>query len=98
MERSTYIGMILGFVAVGLGLVLKGAQLSILFNPAAILIIFVGTAASLFIGFPMSEIKKFPTLLKIVFTKQDVMPKQEVIRTFSNWATVSRREGLLALE
>lgn len=98
MEKSTYTGIILGVVAIITGLLLKGASLSILFNPAAIMIIFVGTAASLLVGFPLSELKKFPTLIKILFKKQELMSKREVIKIFTEFATISRREGLLALE
>lgn len=98
MEKSTLIGIILGFVAVLLGMVLKGAGLSVLINWAAFLIIIVGTAASLFIGFPMSEIKKFPKLFMLVFKKQELMSKKEIINIFVDWATITRREGLLALE
>jgi chemotaxis protein MotA len=98
MEKSTVIGIVLGFIAVGVGMVIKGANLMTLINPAAFLIIFVGTAASLFIGFPMSEIKAFPKLMKIVFSEQKLIPKKDVIDMFSEWAAITRREGLLALE
>ncbi len=98
MEKSTYIGITIGILAVGFGLVLKGASLSALINPAAFLIIIVGTAASLFNGFPMSDIKKFPKLIKIVFTEQKLISKRELIDQFMTWASIARREGLLALE
>ncbi|MFZ5644228.1 MAG: flagellar motor stator protein MotA [Bacillota bacterium] len=98
MERSTIIGLVIGIVAISLGLVLKGASLSALWNPAAILIIFAGTAASLFIGFPMSEIKKFPKLIKVVFKKQKLTSKGEIIEMFIVMAQTARREGILYLE
>ncbi|MCI3926844.1 flagellar motor stator protein MotA [Paenibacillus sp. TRM 82003] len=98
MEKSTIVGLILAFVAVFLGMALKGAPLSTLINIPAYLIIFGGTAATLFVAFPMSELKKFPKLMKIAVVGQKLTPKTEVIRMFSEWATVTRREGLLALE
>lgn len=98
MEKSTYIGLLLAAIAVGVGMVLKGASLSSLLNPAALLIIFVGTAATLFIGFPMDELKAVPKLFKILFTTQLSISKGELINQIGDWATVSRREGLLALE
>lgn len=98
MEKSTIIGVALGLVAVLLGMFLKHAPLITLVNPAAFVIIIVGTAASLFIGFPLSEIKKFPKLIKLAFTEQKLISKQEIIRLFMEWATTTRREGLLALE
>ncbi|WP_274363972.1 flagellar motor stator protein MotA [Paenibacillus thermotolerans] len=99
MEKSTIIGLVLGLIAVFYGMVLKGAHLSALFDSsAAYLIILGGTAASLFIGFPMSELKKFPKLMKIAFVGQKLPQKSEIISMFMEWATITRREGLLALE
>lgn len=98
MEKSTVFGVILGLVGVIGGMYLKGANPIALYNPAAFLIIFVGTAASLCMGFPLSELKKFPTLIKMIFKEQKLIPKAEIIRLFMEWATITRREGLLALE
>jgi len=98
MEKSTVIGLVLGFFAIGFGMVLKGAKLSSIVNPAAFLIIFAGTAASLFIAFPLAELKRFPTLLKLLFTGKQLMSKQELIGFFIDMAAIARREGLLALE
>jgi chemotaxis protein MotA len=98
MDKTSIIGIILGFIAVGVGMALKGANPAALFNPAAMLIIFVGTAASLLIAFPMNEIKKFPTLLKILFQDQQLLSERELIPMFKDWASVARKEGLLALE
>jgi chemotaxis protein MotA len=98
MEKSTIIGMVLAVIAIGVGMVLKGASLAALANPAALLIIFGGTAASLFIGFPLEEMKKFPKLLKIVFTEQKYFTKTEIVDMFVNWVSITRREGLLSLE
>lgn len=98
MEKSTLIGIILGVLAVSVGMVLKGASLLSLWNPAAFMIIFVGTAASLFVGFPMAEIKRFPRLVKLVFTEQKLLQKAELVFIFVNLSTMARREGILALE
>ncbi|MFC5541966.1 MAG: flagellar motor stator protein MotA [Bacilli bacterium] len=98
MDISTVLGIILGVVAIFVGMVLKGASLSILLNPAAILIIIVGTISSVVIGFPMRELKRIPKLLKVIFTEQKMVSDVEIIQMFSKWADLARREGLLALE
>ncbi|GFN33940.1 flagellar motor stator protein MotA [Paenibacillus xylaniclasticus] len=99
MEKSTGIGIGLGLVAVIFGMYLKGAPIvNLVNNPAAYVIIFVGTLATLFVGFPLSEIKKIPTLFKIIFKQQKLPEREELIRLFMEWATITRREGLLALE
>ncbi|MDT3429020.1 chemotaxis protein MotA [Paenibacillus forsythiae] len=80
-------------------MILKGAPLIALKNSAAFMIIFVGTAASLFMAFPMSEIKKIPSLFKILFLGgKKLVDQGEVITMFMDWASITRREGLLALE
>ncbi|WP_054955419.1 flagellar motor stator protein MotA [Paenibacillus dakarensis] len=98
MEISTIIGLVLGIVSVLVGMVLKGASITALGNPAAFLIIIGGTAATLFIGFPMVELKKFPKLIKMAFLKQKLMDKTDLITLFMEYASITRREGLLALE
>lgn len=98
MEKSTLIGIVLGILAVGVGMVLKHASLTSLINPAAFMIIIVGTAASVFNAFPLSEIKRIPALFRVLFTEQKLPSKRELIDQFMNWASIARREGLLALE
>lgn len=98
MDKSSIIGVILAVVAVGVGMVLKGANLSALINPAAFLIILAGTAAAILIAFPMKEIKKIPTLFKLIFKEPNLPDKRTVIEQMSQWALVARREGILALE
>lgn len=98
MKNSTLYGLILGILSVGVGMVLKGAELSALLNAPALLIIFGGTAAVLLIGYPFSDLKKFPVLLKITIAEPKLLSKKEVIRLFTEWASITRREGLLALE
>lgn len=98
MDTATVIGIFLGVIAVFVGMVVKGASLAVLINPAAFLIIIVGTIASVVIGFPGSELKRVPKLLKIIFTEQKTTSDIEIIKMFSQWADLARREGLLALE
>lgn len=98
MEKSTIIGIVLGFLAVGVGMVLKGASLSALANPAAFLIIIVGTVACLFNGFPLEQLKDFPNLVKLLFKQKEMMPKTQLLPLFVELSQTARREGILALE
>lgn len=98
MELSSIIGLVLGILAIGLGMLLKGASLLSLVNPAAFMIIMVGTAASLFMAFPMHEIKKFPKIVKVLFRKDAGMSKAEIVQLFKQLAGDVRREGLLSIE
>jgi len=98
MDKTSVIGVIIGFIAVGVGMVLKGVSPSVIINPAAILIILAGTVASVTIAFPLSEIKKVPKLFKIIFTEQKLLDGKAIITLFSDLAQLARKEGLLALE
>lgn len=98
MEKSTVIGLVLAFFAVGSGMVLKGTSLTVLWNPAAIMIILVGTVAAVLNAFPMDELKKVPKLIKIIFKEPQITPKKEIVHNFVALATTARREGLLSLE
>lgn len=98
MDLTTIIGILLGIIAVGVGMVLKGVSLTALINPAAILIIIAGTIAAVTIAFPKDEIKKVPKLFKILFFEKKQVDKIELIDMFTSWAQIARREGILVLE
>ena len=98
MEKSTVIGIVLGFVSVFVGMVLKGAPISSLNNPAAFLIIIGGTFACLFIGFRVDQMKNFPKLIKMTFKAPAMQEKSELLRLFIELSQIARREGILALE
>ncbi len=98
MELSSLIGLVSGLLAVGVGMALKGADPHALINPAAFLIIIVGTAAALFNAFTLKDLKKFPTLLKIIFTGKKLISKQEVIELFVSVAKSAKRDGIVAIE
>ena len=98
MDKTSFIGIIIGFVVLVGGLILKGSDPIALYNPAALLIIFAGTAASILIAFPMNEVKKIPVLFKVIFSDLKLIPVKELIPMFTEWATIARKDGLLALE
>ncbi|GIP19020.1 flagellar motor protein MotA [Paenibacillus montaniterrae] len=98
MKNTTIIGVILGIVAVVLGMVFKHASLTAFLNPAAFMIIIVGTIAAVTVAFPLSELKKVGTLFKILFTDRPLPKREDLIKQFVEWAGITRREGLLALE
>ena len=69
MDFATIIGLILGFVAVVVGMVVKGADITALLNPAAKLIIFIGTFVAVCIAFPMNQLKRVPKLFKVLLVQ-----------------------------
>lgn len=98
MDRTSFIGIIFGVVAVLVSMLLKGINVSVLLNPAALLIIFLGTVAAVMIGFPAKELKRVPQLFRILFREQKIPHIKDLIPLFTNWASLARREGILFLE
>lgn len=98
MDISSVVGLIIAFIALLTGMVLKGVSLSAFYNPAAILIIIFGTISAVTIAFPVKELKRVPKLFKILFKETKLADDIEIIKMFSQWADLARREGLLALE
>jgi chemotaxis protein MotA len=98
MDKTSVIGVVIGVVAVLVGMFFKGVSPVQLVNPAAILIILLGTVGAVTIAFPTSEIKRVPKLFGKLF-KEDKLPNPaDLIKMFSDWAQLARKEGLLALE
>lgn len=98
MDITSLVGIIIAFIAVGVGMVFKGVSPMVVINPAALLIIILGTIGAVTIAFPTSELKKIPKLFGILFKEKKMPSIQELIPLFSDWAQVARKEGLLALE
>jgi len=98
LEISTVIGVVLGASSLFVGMILKGAPISALNNPAAFLIIIVGTIACIFTAFPLENVKKWPILVKKAFFKPQLQPRDELLTLFIDLSQIARREGILALE
>ena len=98
MDLSSVVGVVLALISLLVGMVMKGVNLGALANPAAILIIIFGTASAVIIAFPMKELKRVPKLFGILFKETKLASDLEIIKMFSQWADLARREGLLALE
>lgn len=98
METSTLIGLVLGVFSIFVGMILKGAPLTALNNPAAFLIIIGGTTSCLFTAFRMDELKALPTLIKLAIHKPPSHNKAELLQLFIELSQIARREGILALE
>ncbi len=98
METSTVVGLVMGLISIFVGMVIKGAPLSSLNNPAAFLIIICGTFSCLFTGFPMENMKNFPTLLKKTLHRPKLQSRGDLVTMFIELSQIARREGILALE
>jgi chemotaxis protein MotA len=98
MDKTSFIGILLGIGTVIFGVILKGSSLEVLLNPAAIVIIIIGTMAAVLIAFPFSDIKRVPKLFGVLLSERKETSQQEIVEKFVEYATISRRDGMLALE
>ena len=98
MDFASLIGIILGCSAVIVAMIFKGASPSVLLNPAAIIIILVGTVAAIMNAFPVRELKRIPSLFKVLFMDERAYEPAELIQLIVDMASQARREGLLSLE
>lgn len=91
------IGMIFAFAMIIAAFVLEGGHLSGLWEYTALMIVLGGTVGAVTISFPMDEIKKVPSMLKVAFSnKKANLP--ELISYFKNVSSKTRKNGLLSLE
>ena len=98
MELTSLIGVIVGIAAVVGAMIFKHISFAVLANPAAIFVIFVGTAATILISFPGENLKILGALFKILFTKQKLISDVEIIDLMIELSTKAKRDGLLSLE
>ena len=97
MDFFLLIGIILGLISVVVGMIVKGANVAVLINPAAAIIIFVGVIAAVINSFPSNDIKKIPKIFGVLLKNKEYDLKT-TINTIVELANQARRDGLLSLE
>ncbi|HET7687823.1 MAG TPA: flagellar motor protein [Candidatus Macondimonas sp.] len=97
MDIFSLLGLLLAAVAVIGGSILKGSGVAALLNPAAFVIVGVGTLASIFLHTPMPVFLHAMKLLRLVFTPPRVDLVQ-MIEKIVSWSQIARKDGLLGLE
>jgi len=90
-------GIVLAFVALLAGAVLKGAGLHALLSTAAMMIVVVGTFAAILVQTPGRVMKHAFGILPWVF-RSPVPDRVAIIRRMVEWSQIARRQGLLGLE
>ena len=96
MDIATVIGIIAGFGLIFMAIVLGGSPL-IFVNVPSMIIVIGGTMAGMLISFPLSDIIGVVGPVRNAFFHTEVDPA-ELIKKITEFATIARREGILALE
>jgi chemotaxis protein MotA len=97
MDKLTLLGLLVGLAGIMTGQILEGSNLTILFQGTAFLIVFGGTLGAVMV---QSSAKVFVTairMLRWVFVPP-VSEGRELIIQLTEWGTLARKEGMLALE
>lgn len=97
MDILTIAGLLLGLFSITVGAVLKGAGLGGLVNGAAVVIVIVGTVASICLHAPPASMKRAAQMLGWLF-KPPHEDEKALIAEIVEWSKSARRKGLLALE
>lgn len=96
MDIASVIGIVAGAILMIWGMSM-GSPLSAFWDVPSVLITFGGTAAAMFLQFPLESIKEMPRIIRKVFVVKKTNAA-EVIQMMVGFAQKARREGLLALE
>lgn len=98
MDLFLFIGIIAGLFSVIVGMIVKGADVTVLANPAAAIIIGVGTIASVMNSFPKKEFLNIPRVLGVLLIDKRKDDPISTIKQIVEMAQETRRNGLLSLE
>ena len=97
MDWGSVAGLVLALAGVLLGQVLEGGQLGSLVQPAAFVIVAVGTGGAVLLQSGLPSFLRGMRMVKWVF-----LPPPDDSKAFARdsniWSTTARREGLLSLE
>ena len=97
MDKLSVIGVILALFAIIGGSILKGAGVGGLVNPAAFVIVMVGTVASIMLHTPGPTFKRGMYIVRWVF-KPPSEDLPALIAQVLEWSNAARKQGLLSLE
>lgn len=97
MDIFLVIGVITGLLAVVVGMIVKGADVTVLLNPAAAIIILIGTTAAVMNSFPKNEFLKIPKVLGALFKDKEEDPVI-IVEQIIELSNATRKNGILSLE
>ena len=96
MEKTTVLGIVLGFAFIGISISLSG-DLNAFLNLESVMIVLGGTIASTIVSYPGKMLKSLKTVYTNAFKKKNIDLNKD-IELVIQIANIARREGLLALE
>ena len=96
MDIATVVGLISGMLLVSVSIIM-GGNVGIFISPASAVMVFGGTIAAVLINYPLSDVVTVVNVLRNAFVHK-ASETEFLINKLVEFATVARREGILALE
>ena len=96
MDIATIIGIVAGFGLITVTIMIGGGA-AIFVNVPSLVVVLGGTLAATLINYPLSDVLGVVRTVKNAFMHKGSSPS-ELIEQIVSFATVARREGILALE
>jgi chemotaxis protein MotA len=97
VDWASVIGLILALAAIVMGQALEGGNILSLLQPAAFVIVFIGTTGAVLLQSRAAQFRKGVAMLRWVFTPPPDKRKS-LGQDITLWSITARREGLLSLE
>lgn len=96
MNITILLGIVLGFGMTLFG-IMQGGEIGNFVEIASLSIVLGGTIGAVIASYPMEDLKKLPTLIKLALKKSD-SNYMEQVSEIVEMANVARKNGILALE
>jgi chemotaxis protein MotA len=96
MDLATIFGLVGGMALVGITIVL-GGNVAIFINIPSMILVFGGTMAAILINYPLGDVLSVFNTAKNTFIHR-LTPTESLVEKLVEFATIARREGILALE
>ncbi len=97
MDISLLVGLLVSFGALGIGMILEGADLFGFIGSSPALIVFGGTMGITIVAHPLGNVRKIPKMVSVAL-KNPALDAEGLVSQLVDLADKARREGLLSLE
>jgi len=96
MDIATIVGLVAGIALVMITIVM-GGNVAIFINIPSLVMVVGGTTAAVLINFPLSDVLNVINTIRNTFAQKE-SSVESLIQKLVEFATIARREGILALE
>jgi chemotaxis protein MotA len=97
VDKSSFLGLIVGVGGILAGLLLEGGRLSQVLQPTAAIIVFGGTLGAILLQFPTPVVARAFRQLIYVFIEPRRDPR-EMVQQLVTFANKARRNGMISLD